>query len=122
MRPAPCGADGRIGDHQATDGAQPLGKRQGLTVLDLHSPTSHRGDLLAKMEEHLSNGDQLGWLIDLLEKKVHVYRAGEAVAVLDCPNSVSGSPDRLPRQTLVAILLAWTRTLTSPPRRVVLTT
>lgn len=34
--------------------------------------------LLAKMQEYMENGAQLGWLIDPLERTVRVYRAGVA--------------------------------------------
>ena len=38
------------------------------------------------------NGAQLGWLIDPKKKKVHIYRPGESVEVLDNPAEVSGEP------------------------------
>jgi len=34
----------------------------------------------------------LGWLIDPLEKKVHVYRPDAEIKVLDNPKQVSGEP------------------------------
>jgi Uma2 family endonuclease len=43
-------------------------------------------------EEYIANGAELGWLIDPLERKVHVYRPGVAVEVLDDPETVSGDP------------------------------
>ncbi len=45
-----------------------------------------------KMEEYLANGAKLGWLIDPLEKKVHIYRPGAPVEVLDNPPEISGAP------------------------------
>lgn len=44
------------------------------------------------MEEYMENGAVLGWLIDPLEKKVHVYRAGSSIQVLDHPSEISGDP------------------------------
>jgi Uma2 family endonuclease len=61
-------------------------------VVELRSPSDDLTQLQAKMEEYLANGAQLGWLIDPFEKKVYVYRPGEAVACLDHPESVSGEP------------------------------
>lgn len=61
-------------------------------VVELRSPTDDPENLLAKMDEYVANGAQLGWLIDPFEKKVHVYRPGEAVEVLDNPGSISGGP------------------------------
>jgi Uma2 family endonuclease len=61
-------------------------------VVELRSPSDDLKELQAKMEEYLANGAQLGWLIDPFEKKVYVYRPGEAVAGLDHPESVSGEP------------------------------
>ena len=40
----------------------------------------------------LPNGAKLGWLIDPLEKKVHIYRPGAPVEVLDNPPEISGDP------------------------------
>ncbi len=34
--------------------------------------------LLAKMQEYMANGAQLGWLIDPVERTVRIYRAGAA--------------------------------------------
>jgi Uma2 family endonuclease len=44
------------------------------------------------MEEYLSNGAQLGWLVDPFDRKVHIYRAGIAVEILNDPETVSGEP------------------------------
>ena len=61
-------------------------------VAELHSRTDSVKLLRAKMEEYITNGAQLGWLIDPLERKVHVYRPQAAVEVLDDPETVSGEP------------------------------
>ena len=61
-------------------------------VLELRSPSDAIGALQKKMEEYRENGAQLGWLLDPLGKRVHVYRPGAAVEVLDNPASVAGDP------------------------------
>ncbi len=61
-------------------------------VVELRSKTDRLKPLQAKMDEYVENGAQLGWLIDPLEKKVHVYRPGAPVEILDNPNEVSGEP------------------------------
>ena len=61
-------------------------------VAELRSRTDSLTSLQQKMEEYIANGAQLGWLIDPFEKKVHVYRPGAEVEVLDDPESVSGEP------------------------------
>ena len=48
--------------------------------------------LLKKMDEYIENGAQLGWLIDLIKKRVHIYRPDASVEVLDNPQTVSGEP------------------------------
>jgi Uma2 family endonuclease len=61
-------------------------------VVELRSRTDSLSDLREKMEEYIENGASLGWLIDPLERKVHVYRQNAKVEILDNPESVSGEP------------------------------
>jgi len=61
-------------------------------VLELRSPSDAMGSLQKKMEEYRENGAQLGWLLDPVSKRVHVYRPGAAVEVLDNPATVAGEP------------------------------
>lgn len=61
-------------------------------VVELRSYTDRLKKLQEKMEEYIENGAQLGWLIDPKEKKVHIYRPGEPVEILDNPAEVSGEP------------------------------
>lgn len=42
------------------------------------------------MEEYITNGISLGWLIDPMHETVHVYRANGEVEVLRDPEMVSG--------------------------------
>ena len=60
--------------------------------VELRSRTDALKDLQEKMEEYLANGAQLGWLIDPLERKVHIYRAHAGTEILDDTQAVSGEP------------------------------
>ena len=46
--------------------------------------------LRRKMAEYISNGAQLGWLIDPYHQQVHIYRPNAAPELLDLPETVSG--------------------------------
>ncbi|MEP7336311.1 MAG: Uma2 family endonuclease [Acidobacteriota bacterium] len=61
-------------------------------VVELRSRTDRLPPLKKKMEEYIANGAQLGWLIDPLKKKVHIYRPNAEVEILDKPKSLSGEP------------------------------
>lgn len=61
-------------------------------VVEIRSETDSLETLQAKMEEYIANGAQLGWLIDPLEKKVHVYRPDARVKILNRPKTLSGDP------------------------------
>jgi Uma2 family endonuclease len=61
-------------------------------VVELRSRTDSLRTLKEKMEEYISNGAELGWLIDPLERTVHVYRVGATPEVLEDPREVSGEP------------------------------
>jgi Uma2 family endonuclease len=65
-------------------------------VAELMSPSDRRPYrfrmLQAKMDEYISNGAKLGWLIDPYQKRVYVYRPDEPVQTLEDPHEVSGEP------------------------------
>lgn len=61
-------------------------------VIELRSPTDPLAPVEAKMREYIENGAQLGWLIDPVERKVHVHKPGEPVKLLDNPGKLSGDP------------------------------
>jgi Uma2 family endonuclease len=44
------------------------------------------------MQEYMDNGAQLGWLIDPQNRRIHVYRPGAPVEVLEDPATLSGDP------------------------------
>jgi len=59
-------------------------------VVELRSETDSLKSLTEKMQEYIANGAELGWLIDPLERRFHVYRPGLAAEILDDPETVSG--------------------------------
>ncbi|MCI0489537.1 MAG: Uma2 family endonuclease [Blastocatellia bacterium] len=61
-------------------------------VVELRSKFDRLSTLKKKMEEYISNGAQLGWLIDPLEKKIHIYIPNSSVSLLDNPSEISGEP------------------------------
>lgn len=68
-------------------------------AVELRSKTDSIKELQAKMQEYLENGAQLGWLIDPKNKRVEIYRPGQAVEVLENPMILSGE-EVLPEFTL----------------------
>jgi len=68
-------------------------------VVELRSSSDRLSALQTKMEEYLENGTRLGWLIDPLDGRAHVYRPGVQVEILDSPDSLSADPE-LPGFTL----------------------
>ena len=61
-------------------------------VAEIMSGTDRLPPLQRKMERYMANGALLGWLIDPYRRRVHVYRPGIAVEVLEDPETVSGDP------------------------------
>ena len=59
-------------------------------VVELRSKNDILKDLRSKMEEYIENGAKLGWLIDPKNKRVEIYRPGQAVEVLENPSHLSG--------------------------------
>lgn len=79
-------------DALAQDQRQGFGRICPDFVAELRSPSDRLQDLQAKMQEYITNGVRLGWLVDPLEKRVYVYRPGQSVSMLEDPASVSGDP------------------------------
>lgn len=73
-------------------------------VLELKSPSDDLATLHAKLEEYITNGARLGWLIDPSLKTVHCYRPNQAPELLQHPSSLSGNPV-LPNFTLDLTLI-----------------
>ena len=61
-------------------------------VLELRLPSDSINVLRQKMEEYRDNGAQLGWLLDPIGKRVHVYRPGAGEEIFDNPATISGEP------------------------------
>jgi Uma2 family endonuclease len=61
-------------------------------VVEIRSYSDPLKRLQEKMEEYRANGAQLGWLIDVQERRVYVYRPGKEVCCLEEPQIVSGDP------------------------------
>ncbi len=64
-------------------------------VAELRSEGDRLRILRRKMREYRDQGAQLGWLIDLVRKRVEIYRPGQAVRVVENPSSLAGE-DVLP--------------------------
>lgn len=59
-------------------------------VVELRSKTDSLKKTQEKMQEYMQNGAKLGWLIHPQNKRVEIYRPGQAVEVLENPSSLSG--------------------------------
>jgi Uma2 family endonuclease len=68
-------------------------------VVELRSTSDDLEPLQQKMQEYIENGVQLGWLINPQDQQVEIYRLGQAVEILQSPQSLSGE-DVLPGFTL----------------------
>ncbi|NET49907.1 MAG: Uma2 family endonuclease [Merismopedia sp. SIO2A8] len=64
-------------------------------AIELLSKTDNMESLRKKMQEYISNGLRLGWLIDPQNRRVEIYRPGKPQQVLESPKSLSGE-DVLP--------------------------
>ena len=61
-------------------------------AVELRSPTDNLQAVLAKMQEYIDNGAQLGWLLDPLTRRVHIYLPQRPPEILEAPNTVSADP------------------------------
>ena len=59
-------------------------------VIELMSPTDDLVATRKKMEEYMSCGIKLGWLINPDDKQVEIYRQGKDKEILSNPDSLSG--------------------------------
>lgn len=59
-------------------------------VVEVRSRADNVADGLAKMQEWMDAGAQLGWYIDPYEHRVHIFRSGQRNEVVDDPESLSG--------------------------------
>ncbi|AGY57742.1 Uma2 family endonuclease [Gloeobacter kilaueensis] len=68
-------------------------------VLELLSPSDNLHTTRLKMQEYLSCGICLGWLINPQNQQVEIYRSGQPVEILQSPAALSGE-STLPGFTL----------------------
>ncbi len=61
-------------------------------VIELRSPTDNLRALQDKMQEYMDNGALLGWLIDPLTRRVHVYFPQRQPQILESPSTVPAEP------------------------------
>ena len=59
-------------------------------VIELRSSSDNLKTLQEKMEEYISNGTRLGWLINRQDKQVEIYRQGQPKEILNQPSSLWG--------------------------------
>ncbi|MCG8418611.1 MAG: Uma2 family endonuclease [Proteobacteria bacterium] len=60
-------------------------------AVELRSASDTLAEVQEKCAEYIANGARLVWLIDPIEKRVHIY-CGGAVDLLDGPGELSGEP------------------------------
>ena len=61
-------------------------------VIELRSASDSLAEVRGKMEEYMASGARLGLLVDPQNRRVHVYRTGQPVAILEEPAAVSADP------------------------------
>ena len=61
-------------------------------VVEIRSPTDSLRVLQAKMQEYITNGAVLGWLIDPIAQRVFIYRPGTPVETQAQPATITGDP------------------------------
>ena len=59
-------------------------------VLETRSPSQSLVSQQRKMEKYIANGIMLGWLIDPIRRRIHIYRPNRDPEVLDDPRTLSG--------------------------------
>ena len=61
-------------------------------VIELRSISDRVSNLQEKMEEYISNGAKLGWLLDPIDNRAVIYGPGQPPVVIDTPEMISGDP------------------------------
>lgn len=62
-------------------------------VIELRSPSDSLLATQAKLDEYLANGARLGWLLDVPNRRVYIYRPGTPVAQRDSPTVLPADPE-----------------------------
>ena len=61
-------------------------------AVEVRSQHDQRHDLEEKMQEYITNGTRLAWLVDPYEETVDVYRDDDTVEHHEKPDALSGAP------------------------------
>jgi Uma2 family endonuclease len=61
-------------------------------VVEIRSPNDRIQRLRAKMNEYITNGVRLAWLLDPIENRASLYRPSEAVLEIEKPEVLRGDP------------------------------
>ena len=61
-------------------------------IMELRSPSDTLAAVQRKIRDYIENGARLAWLIDPVQRRVHVYTPDTPAEVLDDPDTVSGEP------------------------------
>jgi len=59
-------------------------------VVELRSKSDRLEPLQEKMQEYITNGASLGWLINRSDRQVEVYRQNQEVEILEHPIAING--------------------------------
>lgn len=59
-------------------------------VIELRSPTDSLAMLQEKMQEYMTSGVRLGWLVNPQDQQVEIYRPGQANEIRSLPTQLSG--------------------------------
>jgi Uma2 family endonuclease len=65
-------------------------------IIEIRSKSDDLKYLLEKMEEYITNGTQLAWLIDRFDNKVYVYKEDRSIIRLDSLNVILSGDFVLP--------------------------
>ncbi|MBH8561079.1 Uma2 family endonuclease [Nostoc sp. CENA67] len=58
-------------------------------IIEIMSPSDNLKKVQEKMQEYMSNGCRLGWLINRKKQEVEIYRPGQNVEILNSPQTLS---------------------------------
>ena len=62
-------------------------------VIEVRSSSDRLSQQQRKMEEWISYGARLGWLVDPEQSRIYVYRPDAEPEILERPDTISGEPE-----------------------------
>jgi Uma2 family endonuclease len=62
-------------------------------IVEVRSSSDTLASLQAKMNDWITQGARLAWLVDPIRRKVYVYRPGQPTQTFDDPVELSGEPE-----------------------------